>query len=106
VDHLVKGKADALVLVPKWCLAWEGGSNSVTGSWFVAKCLNVIANPSFENSVTGFGFGAKCSNILQDITLSLMALFDAVSCLSGDADAIIKSIDDSVVYCPKASKVS
>ncbi len=26
VDLLVKGKADQLVLVPKWCLAWEGRS--------------------------------------------------------------------------------
>ena len=42
--------------------------NTVTGSGFVAKCLNMIADPSFVNSVTGSGFVAKCSNILQDTT--------------------------------------
>ncbi len=70
------------------------------------KCLNVIGDLSFVNSVTGSGFVAKCSNILPDITFSLMALFDAVTGISADADAIIKSIDDSVVYAEKASKVS
>ncbi len=42
--------------------------NSVTGSRFVAKCLNVIADQSFMNSVTRSSFVAKCSNILQDNT--------------------------------------
>jgi hypothetical protein len=70
------------------------------------KCLNVIGDLSFVNSVTGSGFVAKCSNILQDITFSLMGLFDAVTGISADSDAIIKSIDDSVAYGPKASKVS
>jgi hypothetical protein len=42
--------------------------NTVTGSGFVAKCLNMIAELSFKNSVTGSGFVAKCSNILQDTT--------------------------------------
>ncbi len=40
--------------------------NSVTGSSYVAKCLNMIVDLSFMNSVTGSGFVAKCSNILQD----------------------------------------
>ncbi len=64
---LVKRKADQLVLAPKWRIAWEVSMNSFTGSGFVAKYFNMIADPSFMNSVTGSGFLAKCSNILQDM---------------------------------------
>ncbi len=62
-------KADPLVLVPSGTLLGRvdlSFMNSVTGSGFVAKCLNMIADLSFVNSATGSSFVAKCSNILQD----------------------------------------
>ncbi len=61
--------------------------NSVTGSRFVAKCLNMIADPSFVNSVTGSGFVAKCSNILQDscTVVEHSAHHSKVKCLSTGA---------------------
>jgi hypothetical protein len=34
---------------------------------FVAKCSNILVDPSFMNSVTGSGFVAKCSNIDSSI---------------------------------------
>jgi hypothetical protein len=51
-----EGKADPLVLAPKWCLACEGRSEFYELSYwirFVAKCFNMIVDPSFVNSVTG-----------------------------------------------------
>ncbi len=70
MELLVKGKADPLVLAPKWHLASEGGSEFYELSYsirFVAKCLNMIVDLSYMNSVTGYSLVAKCSNILQDI---------------------------------------
>ncbi len=73
MDLLVKGKADLLVLV----LGRAGPSfmNSVTGSGFVAKCSNILADLSFMNSITGSSFVARCSNILQDIQYLILIQF-------------------------------
>ncbi len=61
--------------------------NSVNGSGFVAKCLN-MTDLSFMNSVTGSGFVAKRSNILQDnlrmelhrFEINVIKLFTAEIC--------------------------
>ncbi len=49
-------KVKQLVLAPKWHLAWEGRSEFYELSYwirFVAKCFNMIVDPSFMNSFTG-----------------------------------------------------
>ncbi len=74
MEPLVKGKKDPLVLAPKWRLAREGRYEFYElryWIWFVAKCLNMIVDPSFMNSVTGSDLVAKCSNILQDNYIKL-----------------------------------
>ncbi len=64
-------KADQLVLAPKWCLTWEGGSEFyelIFWIRFVAKCFNMIADPSLMNSVTGSHFSSKVLKYLTGYT--------------------------------------
>jgi hypothetical protein len=42
VDLLVKWKADLLVLVSKWRLAWEGGSEFYELSYWIRVCSKVL----------------------------------------------------------------
>jgi hypothetical protein len=46
VDLFVKGKADLLVLAPKWCLAWEGRSEFYELSYWIWFCSKVLKYPN------------------------------------------------------------
>ncbi len=42
MDPLAKGKADPLVLMPKWCLAWEDRSEFYELSYWIWVCSKVL----------------------------------------------------------------